>query len=348
MIDLEAALQPIFAGVVVGAVAVLGGAVVRTRAAAGVRTAAVLCLAGVGVYGVASLPNIAGALAQRPLLGSAAAGLVCAIVGFYAVAVRAAFQDKSVKIIDFWPPAALTLLGLCALQARGRLRAGLILLFYGFDAALLIYVTCLTVRGGAGDLVEARRRLRGPAAALTLAFCLSSIVDIALSTAVRFGLLHGWMTLEREAVLAGLAVVAASLLLSVRSALAPAPRLSNAADPDVEIYDAVRRRMEADEAWREEGLSLAALCASLNTPEYRVRRVILTRFGARNFPAFVNAYRIEAAKARLASRDAEQTTVAGIAFEVGFSSLTAFNRAFKEAAGEPPTSWRRRARRDAA
>lgn len=348
MIIPDAAVQQILAGVIAGALAVLGAAVVRTRASASVRSAAVLCLAGVGAYGVASLPNIGGALAEFPVLGTATASLVCAAIGFYAVAIRAAFQDKPVKIIDFWPPVALTVLGLCALQAGGLLRAVLILLFYGFASALLMYVICLTVRGGAGDLVEARRRLRGPTAALTLAFCLAAIVDIVLSTAIRSGVLHGWMTLEREAALAGLAVFAASLLLSVRSDLAYTSRVSTASDTDNVVHEAIRRLMDVDEAWREEGLSFAALSASVNAPEYRVRRVILTRFGARNFPAFVNAYRVEAAKARLANREAERTTVAEIAFEVGFSSLTAFNRAFKEAAGEPPTAWRRRARRDAA
>jgi AraC-like DNA-binding protein len=100
--------------------------------------------------------------------------------------------------------------------------------------------------------------------------------------------------------------------------------------------------MDVEQAWREEGLTLSGLSKSLNAPDYRVRRAILRRFAARNFPAFVNAYRIEAAKMLLAAADGR--TVAEIAYEVGFSSLTAFNRAFKEAVGETPTAWRRRPR----
>jgi AraC-like DNA-binding protein len=63
--------------------------------------------------------------------------------------------------------------------------------------------------------------------------------------------------------------------------------------------------------------------------------------GHRNFAAFVNARRIDAAKRRLADPAHARTTVAAIAFELGFGSLGPFNRAFKEATGKTPTEWRR-------
>jgi AraC-like DNA-binding protein len=342
MTSFDAVAQQMFAGAAVGALAVLGVALARSNSAAGARLAALLCLAGIGTYGVASLPNFGGALAGAPVLGTVVTSLVCGTIGFYVVAARASFSDRPAGIVAFWPAALLILLGIGAIQANDSLRVVFFALYLGSASALLVYVTRLIIRGRAGDLVESRRRLRGPAAALTLVFCLAALVDIALSTTVRFGLLRDWMTLEREGALAGLAIAAASLLLRVRPDLAHAPRAAPAADADDVVYEAVGRLMDVDEAWRKEGLSVAALSVAANFPEYRVRRVILTRFEARNFSAFVNAYRIEAAKALLKGQNAGRANIADIAFEVGFNSLTAFNRAFKEVAGETPTAWRRR------
>lgn len=338
------ALQPILAGIAIGALAVLGIAMIRSRTAAGVRLAAAFCLAGVGAYSVASLPVVGETLAEAPFLGAVIASLVCGTIGFYAVAARASLEDRPAGIVEFWPAFLLILIGLGALQVGGGLGAVLLALYMGVASALLIVVARLAVQGHVGDLVESRRRLRGPVAALTVIVCLAALADIALSTAIRSGLLRGWMTLDREAALASLTVAAASMLLGVRPQLVQASRPPTAADPDDIVHRAIGHLMDVEQAWRAEGLSLPALSTSLNTPEYRVRRVILTRFGARNFPAFVNTYRVQAAKARLASREADETTVAEIAYEVGFSSLTAFNRAFKAVAGEPPTAWRRRMR----
>ena len=63
--------------------------------------------------------------------------------------------------------------------------------------------------------------------------------------------------------------------------------------------------------------------------------------GFRNFAAFVNARRIDAAKARLADPTQARESVSTIAFDLGFGSLGPFNRAFKEVTGQTPTEWRR-------
>ena len=78
-------------------------------------------------------------------------------------------------------------------------------------------------------------------------------------------------------------------------------------------------------------------------PEHRLRRLINDQLGYRNFAAFVNARRIEAAKQVLANPGEARRTIASIAFDLGFGSLGPFNRAFKEETGETPTEWRRRA-----
>jgi AraC-like DNA-binding protein len=99
----------------------------------------------------------------------------------------------------------------------------------------------------------------------------------------------------------------------------------------------------AQGAWRREGLTIGALAAELDEPEHRLRRLINQRLGHRNFADFVNSYRIEAAKQRLADPAEARTTVATIAFDLGYGSLGPFNRAFRAATGSTPTEWRREA-----
>ena len=96
-------------------------------------------------------------------------------------------------------------------------------------------------------------------------------------------------------------------------------------------------------SWRREGLTIGGVAQELEVPEHRLRRLINQRLDHRNFADFVNSYRIEAAKARLADPQAARTTVAAIAFEVGYGSLGPFNRAFRLATGNTPTEWRRQA-----
>jgi AraC-like DNA-binding protein len=60
---------------------------------------------------------------------------------------------------------------------------------------------------------------------------------------------------------------------------------------------------------------------------------------------FVNRERVLDAKKRLLSRYAR---VSEVALDVGFGSLSQFNRAFARYAGESPTEYRRRLLRGAA
>ena len=96
-----------------------------------------------------------------------------------------------------------------------------------------------------------------------------------------------------------------------------------------------------DGVWREEGLSIGALAQRLNVPEHRLRRAINQGLGHRNFSSFINAARIEAAKAELRDPIKANRTVLEIAYTVGFASLGPFNRAFRAETGQSPTEYRR-------
>ncbi|MBL4787574.1 MAG: helix-turn-helix transcriptional regulator [Kordiimonadaceae bacterium] len=88
------------------------------------------------------------------------------------------------------------------------------------------------------------------------------------------------------------------------------------------------------------GLTISSLAAEVSIPEHRLRRLINRHMGYRNFADFLNHYRIDAAKLRLADAGERHTQVLVIAMDLGYGSLGPFNRAFKERTGQTPTEYR--------
>jgi len=96
----------------------------------------------------------------------------------------------------------------------------------------------------------------------------------------------------------------------------------------------------ASEIWREEGLTIGSLAGKLAVPEHRLRRAINQGLGHRNFSSFINRARVEAAASVLNDPTKMNTTVLEIAYDVGFSSVGPFNRAFRAEYGKSPTQFR--------
>ncbi|KNZ31347.1 MAG: AraC family transcriptional regulator [Methylibium sp. NZG] len=122
----------------------------------------------------------------------------------------------------------------------------------------------------------------------------------------------------------------------------PEPPAHQTPDPAEErLAAALHRLMHQERAYRTEDLTVAALAARLAVPEYRLRRHINQRLGHRNFNAYVNAFRLDDARAALADPAQREMPVLTIALEAGFQSIGPFNRAFKAATGVTPTEFRR-------
>lgn len=105
-----------------------------------------------------------------------------------------------------------------------------------------------------------------------------------------------------------------------------------------EIVQAITEQMEIEKAYREMGLTIGQLAKQLELQEYRLRRIINAGMGYRNFNDFLNSYRIREASQRL--RDETETAVLNIALDVGFRSLSSFNKAFKDTQLMTPTAYR--------
>ena len=119
-----------------------------------------------------------------------------------------------------------------------------------------------------------------------------------------------------------------------------AAALDRAAKADL---DRLELLMSTQQVWKEEGLTIAGLALRANVPESQLRRLINDCLGYRNFPSYVNAHRIAAAKSRLSDPNEARVSISAIAYDIGFASLGPFNRAFREETGVAPSEWRRSA-----
>lgn len=118
---------------------------------------------------------------------------------------------------------------------------------------------------------------------------------------------------------------------------------SNVAPKDIAIYERLIDVMEQEAAYTDHGLSIRALSERIGVPEHRLRILINQTMGYRNFPSFVNNYRIAYAKHVLADLEMARLPIVSIAMDAGFQTLSTFNRAFKAAEGETPSVFRERA-----
>ena len=218
--------------------------------------------------------------------------------------------------------------------------------------SLICVLTALwrVLAGQAGDLVEARRRLR-----------VVFVVSVAIFTASMLSssmVTHGGPAQVPVRYVDALGNLAIALFFALALlSLAPGdlfPQLSQArplrraagdgapADPrEAALLESLRRELEENRAYREEALSIAALASRLGIPEYRLRRLINQRLGHRNFSAFLNGYRLEDVISALSDASQAQVPILTIALDAGFQSIGPFNRAFRARTGMTPSEYRR-------
>ena len=248
-----------------------------------------------------------------------------------------------------------------------------------FDVVSLIFIALAAwraVAGLRGDLVERRRRLRPVLAILTVLYAGGLLASQALDArGAGAGARRADHTIE-AALLAALAMAFGVLALRAGRPLfaAPVPEMQELpVDPPVAVAVAAQEDaqeeallarlkvlMENEKVYRQEGFGgveggvaereamgegfgVATLVAALDVPEYRLRRLINHRLGHRNFPSFVNGYRLAEATAALTDPAQADVPVLTIALDSGFQSIGPFNRAFKAHTGLTPTEYRKQA-----
>lgn len=212
-----------------------------------------------------------------------------------------------------------------------------------------------------GDLVTQRRRWRGWLLAYTGMHALAVLsVELWLQDAHA----PAWLDSINVAVIAAVLFAAAALLIRPDEVATEVlfGREGASMPSDAQMHDAAGRQppssrsgvqpdrpwlarmqelMEKEHAYRDPELSIANLAQRIGLPEYRLRELIHEQLGYRNFPAFVNDWRLQEVQRRLDDPALDRRPILTLALEAGFGSIGPFNRAFRERFGVTPTAYRR-------
>lgn len=306
-------------------------------------TAILFCLAA-AAHTLTQMPGVATALgwALAPVWAFSAMG-----AGLFWAFVIELFEDRpKLAPIRFAPAALLLAAALGAAATSGVVSDGFQIVRNLISAGLVAHALLVIAGGWRGDLVEARRRLRGPVLVVAAIYALAII---AVETAEMF--------VGSAAALSPFGA-AALMLLGFAGLIAfgrlnedlfganKAPEAGPSAEPprlsgaDAAIAAALDRLMREERLYREGTLTISSLALKLKTPEHRLRRLINQSLGHRNFSAFLNQWRLADAKTALADPAQAGVPISTIAFDAGFASLGPFNRAFKLETGLTPSEFR--------
>lgn len=110
-----------------------------------------------------------------------------------------------------------------------------------------------------------------------------------------------------------------------------------AAEKDV-YRKKVLKAMQEQAVYTDPNLSLEKLAHFIRLSTHELSQIINEEFN-QNFADFVNSFRVEAAKRKLADENTRHLTILAIAYEVGFNSKSAFYAAFKKLTHQSPSEF---------
>jgi AraC-like DNA-binding protein len=222
-------------------------------------------------------------------------------------------------------------------------RDQLLMLAYGTYFAMMAHLLWRVASDAGEDLLKQRRQAR-------LVVVIAFVTLSALMLILEMTLPHATQSFVR-ALFALILASAAGLWLmrfnAHRLGFSEAPGRQAAPAPNAPAESPLGQRlselMDRERVYLEPNLTVKALADRMGFAEHRVRAYINQKTGFRNFSSFINSRRIADAKQRLADPKLARQGILPIALDVGFASLTTFNRAFKTIEGETPSEFRARA-----
>ncbi len=107
------------------------------------------------------------------------------------------------------------------------------------------------------------------------------------------------------------------------------------------LSERIIQKMEEEKLYRNSDLNLNEFSQLLNIPVHQVSQAL--NQGLNNtFYDFINGYRVEEIKSRLADDKSQHLTLWGLALEAGFNSKNSFNKAFKKFTSSTPSAYRKK------
>jgi len=115
---------------------------------------------------------------------------------------------------------------------------------------------------------------------------------------------------------------------------------SRLSDVEIKHYlDKIHDYMIHDQRYKDSTLSLPKIAKDLNLSPNIISQLINEQL-KQNFCDYLNNYRIEEAKKMLIDKKKQNLTIASIAYDCGFNSLSAFNNAFKKFTKLKPSEYK--------
>lgn len=211
---------------------------------------------------------------------------------------------------------------------------------------ILLHAIVLAVRDFSADLIEPRRRFRIAIATLIPAMGILIVINevnadvLGGTVSPTTYLWHAGILLMLMALFTLWVLVPRDELFERPSAVQVGANVTSLAPEDrIELERLASLMTEG--VYREEGLTVGSLADKIRVPEHRLRKLINQGLGFRNFSAYLNSHRIEEARAILADPEKARLQVIQVALDLGYASISPFNRAFKLETGQTPSEYRK-------
>jgi len=135
-------------------------------------------------------------------------------------------------------------------------------------------------------------------------------------------------------------IVALIYYLSIRLMTQNLPLRSSqfATDEMSQHITLLQQKLQEEKLYRQSNLKLELLSEQTGITAKQISFILNHHF-KKGFNDFINEYRIQEAITHLNKNALKNTTMEGIALDVGFSSRSTFYRAFKKVTGESPTAY---------
>ncbi|TPN88913.1 helix-turn-helix domain-containing protein [Aquimarina algicola] len=109
---------------------------------------------------------------------------------------------------------------------------------------------------------------------------------------------------------------------------------------DIVLFNDISQLIIDEKLYLESDISLSSVSKLVGKSVQKTSEAI-NQYANQNFNDFINYYRIQDAKKMLIDEKTKKYTISSIAFDIGFSSLSSFNSAFKKFEGTTPSSYRK-------
>lgn len=219
--------------------------------------------------------------------------------------------------------------------------------FWGYPIPICIFCFYVIWRDWKYDLVETRRNYRVVIVVLILLnlmmFSISNVLSLFIYLPV-LNYVEQILAIIFILILTSRVIKFDATFFEIRSVDEVKKKSEHKLIKDQEQVDKTIQKLEVlmneKHIYCQEGLTIGYLAKCLQIQEYRLRRIINLKLGYRNFNDYLNQFRMKEAAIQLTNVDSGDKPILNIALDMGYRSMTSFNKIFKETYGTTPSEYR--------